>query len=323
MLGSDRGNRSEAVIIAGLGALAIFGAIVLVYCLGLLNGRESERRQQTPASYSQAAQSDAQRACTGRQSTALFECVYERVKASQEQALGEQNLSAQQRAATSALASTVVALLTLIVTSLGVWFVKRTLDATLEAVRDTSKATKAMQRQNCLVEAAQRAWIKIDPLIIDASSNQNAMDIQWRVNFTNVGKTIAQNVRYRAEVESFEYASATGAIAEEFDHILMAPEQSAGSLIPGDQIWLGGSYGIAFDALPWDRHDRCCVVILARVDFEIEGSSATHTSARAFAIGFKDKDMFRQRTFERLVDTAAGITTGRLETYQFGPTIST
>ena len=164
----DRGNRTEVIAAASLCALAVFGVLILAYALGNLNGREAKSRDQTPASYSQAAKADANRSCIGRQSAALFECVYERVEASQEQARGEHDLSAQQRAASAALAAAVVAFLTLTVTGIGVWFVKRTLDATLEAVRDTSIATKAMERQNELAASAQRPWLDFSAVILDA-----------------------------------------------------------------------------------------------------------------------------------------------------------
>jgi hypothetical protein len=148
--------------------LGIFGALsALVLCCAIVailaytSGREGVRRSHVPASYSEAAKADAQRACLGRESQDAFECIYEKVDASQEQARGEQDLTAQQRAASSALANAFVAFLTLILTGLGVWYVKRTLEATLKAVEDTSLATQAMQRQNKIAEAAQRPWLTV------------------------------------------------------------------------------------------------------------------------------------------------------------------
>ncbi len=166
MSGSDRGKRPEAVVAAIFCAVTIFGAVLLLYVLGVLNGREAERRDQTPVAYGQSAKADAKRVCVGMEASSAFECVYEKVEASHEQASTEQDLSAQQRAATSALASAAIAMLTLIVTGIGVWFVKRTLDATLKAVEDTAKATGAMERQNILAEDAShrqlRAYLSIE-----------------------------------------------------------------------------------------------------------------------------------------------------------------
>lgn len=148
----DHVQRQSTIALGLIYAAILFGITILAYVIGSLNGHQSERREQTPAAYSNAAKQDAQRACVGRDGSATFECIYEKVESSQEQARAEQDLSAQQRAADSALASAIIALLTLFTTSLGVWYVKRTLDATLIAVKDTSEATSAMKTGNGIAQ---------------------------------------------------------------------------------------------------------------------------------------------------------------------------
>lgn len=199
MHGSNRGGHSEALGFLALSGLLIFGA--LVWGLGFLQGSESERRRQIPASYSRTAQADAQRTCVGTESSAIFECVYEKVEASQEQARGEQDLSAQQRAAFAALASAVLALLTLVVTGIGVWFVKRTLDATLKAVQDTSEATEAMRESNRIaresVEAQMRAWVSFEYQSTERIvRSPNAILFKFKGAFRNIGHTPAINFSY-------------------------------------------------------------------------------------------------------------------------------
>jgi hypothetical protein len=217
MSGSDRGKRHQDLGATVFGALAIFGVCVLIYALAFLNGREAERRQQTPAAYSQAAQADAQRACAGREDGAAFECIYERVKASQEQARGEQDLSAQQRAATAALAAAVVALITLVVTGIGVWFVKRTLDATLKAVEDTSEATEAMREANEIAKEAQAANLAIGQSQVRAYislSNIAVCDLDdgFEVNFDveNSGQSPARrvNISFQVRVQGMPFGVA-------------------------------------------------------------------------------------------------------------------
>jgi len=181
--------------------------VILVYIFGFINGREAERRQQTPAYYSQAAKTDAERACGGGETAAVFECVYEQVEASQEQARGEQDLSAQQRAATSALVSAALAFLTLVVTAVGVWLVKRTLDATLEAVEDTNIATKAMQRQNEMTAEAQRPWLKIMSsisltLFKDGDDMLSFDSIEGDIPVQNFGRSPALNCRVQVAMFS-------------------------------------------------------------------------------------------------------------------------
>lgn len=159
MSGSNRGKGTAPLSPIGLIAIAIIGAWFLAYSLGVLNGHQAERRDKTPTTYRQAAKADAQGSCVGGDNSAVFECVYEKVEASQETAYAKQDLTAQQRAADSALTSALIALLTLIATSIGVWFVKRTLDATLEAVKDTGEATNEMRRSNDI--ASKSAYLQL------------------------------------------------------------------------------------------------------------------------------------------------------------------
>jgi hypothetical protein len=160
-------------------------------------GRQDERRYEIPASYAKAAKADAQRACPEREKAAAFECIYEKVQASQEQARGEEDLRAQQKAANAALLSTITSFLALFVTGAGVWFVKRTLEATLEAVKDTRKATAAVQEANEIaregMEKQSRAYVYPDgpfPAIRQDHTNQN---VEWgfKVNWNNSGNTPA------------------------------------------------------------------------------------------------------------------------------------
>jgi hypothetical protein len=202
MSNGDRGDEP-----ATLGNFGAFAALVLcgiiVGILAFLNGQEAVRRDKTPAAYAESAKSKAQQDCAGREGNAAFECIYEKVEASQDQARGEQNLSAQQHAANSALFSAFIALLTLILSGFGVWFVKRTLDATLKAVEDTGIATKAMQRQNELTEAAQRPWLTV--IINCLGPMQRLCDgtfcCEYNVTIKNTGASPALTVGFTVGTE--------------------------------------------------------------------------------------------------------------------------
>lgn len=160
------GDRSKRLKVIGRAFLAIsvVVGIAIAYGVGVLNGGQSERRHSQPHQHAERAQAYAKRACVGRNPSATTECVYQAIEASQETARAEQDLDAQQSMALWALMMMLVSAVTLIVTSVGVWFVKRTLDATFQAVEDTGKATKAMQeandiaRQNATIADSNRFW---------------------------------------------------------------------------------------------------------------------------------------------------------------------
>lgn len=274
MVESSRGKHDQIALSSFLAAI-LLGTAVLTYVLGLANGRESERREQIPATYSQAAQADAQRACVGRHGIALFECVYERVESSQEQARAEQDLSAQQRAAASALASAIIALLALAVTIIGVWFIKRTLDATLQAVKDTSEATHAMRDANQIAAQAQRPWLELtvtpvayyrfkdDPEIRDLGT------VIFKITIKNIGGGVATNIKRLSLGHIYtKITDDTKPYPMDFTHVL-----SSGPLMPSDSqvdMWMpvdlnfANIKGLADDKPLW-------VNAVIRIDYEFAG----------------------------------------------------
>lgn len=195
MSGINRGVRT-----ADLGGFGVLAAIVIcciiVGLLGYLQGQQTERDKQTSKTYAEAAQKDAQRACIGMQPGAAFECIYEKVESSNEQANADKDLTAQFRAADSALLSAVFAFLTLAISGLGVWYVKRTLDATLKAVEDTSEATEAMREANKIAREAMldngRPWLFVEPMSHNAHHWRNGRDLfEWKFNVVNHGQSLA------------------------------------------------------------------------------------------------------------------------------------
>ena len=159
MSGSNRGGNTKVTDWA-FPLTGIVLGLVLAWGIGWLQTREEYNRKQTPAAYADAAKKDAESACIGIEPRAFFECVNKKTETAYQTAHDEQDLSAQQRAASSALITAVLSGLALALSGVGVWYVKRTLDATLEAVEDTGKATKAMERQNELAEDTAKRQLR-------------------------------------------------------------------------------------------------------------------------------------------------------------------
>lgn len=281
MSDGDRGSEP-----ATLGAFGYFSAIalccIIVGSLAYGLGRENERRYEIPASYAMAAKADAQRACVDPKKVASFECIYEKVQASQEQARGEEDLRAQQKAANSALLSTIISFLALIVTGAGVWFVKRTLEATLEAVEDTGKATVAMQEANEIardgMEKQLRAYVHPESFRYVPQPDHTNQNFGWgfAIHWKNSGITPAQFASMLIWVEVVD-----GALPEDFqfdrtadDHVPVVfgpnmPVTSAYACVSADDIkkffaaekalylWGWVKYRDVFPASP-ERQTRFC-----------------------------------------------------------------
>jgi hypothetical protein len=209
MSDGDRGSEP-----ATLGAFGYFSAIalccIIVAGLAYNFGRQDERRYETPAAYAQAAKADAQRACVNRE--AAFECIYEKVEASQEQARSEQDLTAQQVAANSAFMSAIIAFFTFIITGIGAWLIRETLIATQSAVKEAEKATTAardaVDETTRIGEAQIRAYLQItnatmhltrgDPGLVDQRFKP-----RLSIDVKNFGQSPARWFRYSVVIRYY------------------------------------------------------------------------------------------------------------------------
>jgi hypothetical protein len=129
---SNRGDEP-----ATLGLFGVISALVLCcFIVGILsfsNGQEAARRDKTPAAYAEAAKSKAQQDCTGLEGNAAFECIYEKLETSQQQAHDEQDLTAQQKSANGTMITAALAFLGLIASAVGIILVYTTFNEARKA----------------------------------------------------------------------------------------------------------------------------------------------------------------------------------------------
>lgn len=307
---------------ATLGAFGYFAAIVLCCIIvgGLTYGfgREDERRSNTPARYAKAAKTDVASACVNTDGPPAFECVYEKVKATQEQARGEQDLSAQLRSANAAMISALIAFATLVLSAIGVWYVKRTLDATLKAVKDTSIATSAMVKQNDLAEAAQRPWVSIDCEVVELERDGGLMKVVYVLSFINQGKMAARSfdIRTRCKFALEDQANAT---AESFfGYFQHRRKISKHVLLPGETQKFEGMIHQRIDMMTNDLdvvpgHYYCLISGVAQ--YQSSDDQVWHDTERCFCVGMKSDDVFFQRMLKG--DLTDGIYTEQVSTRRF------
>lgn len=290
MHGSNRGEGAKALEWP-LPLIGILLALGLAWGLGWLQAREEHKREQTPAAYAAAAKDDAKRTCVGTDPAAVFECVNEKAKTAYQTAHDEQDLSAQQRAASSALAAAVFTFFALLISIVGVWFVKRTLDATLEAVKDTSEATDAMRQSNAIAENAQRPWIDIQAELVGFSRpTPSTVKFDVSVTFKNTGAMVAENF----------YAVAKGIPMGEpflahmkswFDKFELEESLQIRDtvVIPNQSHSYRFSDTSAYEYFPWCnlpgyRRD-CYYIVLAMARYRIPGQSQWRYAMKGFSIG--------------------------------------
>lgn len=286
-----KSNRSESfgALDWALPLTGLALALLLAFGIGWIQAREDYRHQYTPASYAAAAKLDAEHACLGTDPRAVFECVNERAKTAYQTAHDEQDLMAQQRAASSALASAVLSFLALVLSGVGVWYVKRTLDATLDAVEETSAATVAMQNANRIAANTQRPWISISAELLGISQTENrCTNIECRVNFENTGHMVAEH--FYAKVKFVP-------MGEPFlDHQKGWFDRFEDEIETRDTVVIPGqSYEAIFQSinanewLPWAVEEGyrkdCYLMVIAMARYRIPGDEAWRFAMKCFSIG--------------------------------------
>lgn len=97
-----------------------------------------------------------------------------------------------------AMAMFFATLLTVAITAIGVWLVKRTLDETIKAVRETGEATEAMREANIIARESSehqlRAWLFLDHLRCERRQEGETRWWDLSLIVTNSGQTPAKDV---------------------------------------------------------------------------------------------------------------------------------
>ena len=193
MSDSDRGELSPARLIgtALVAAIGIAAYWAMFYSAGYYSGQHERKANVEAEHYATDAANQIDRECSAKAGQAARECITNIIDAQRESQRGESDLAAQWKAADWVMWAGVIAAAQLLATALGLYFVKRTLDATLEAVEDTGKATVAMERQNEIAAAAQRPWVDLDIEFQFISEMQNGLLLVCNAVLSNIGNTPA------------------------------------------------------------------------------------------------------------------------------------
>src|SRR5437868_2490124 len=152
------------------------------YSMGYSSGRNEERARIEREHYASEATQRLSNDCVKLSGTALAECAYKIAKTEREAERQESDLAAQWKAADWALFAAIIGGAQLVATAIGLIFIKRTLDATREAVEDTAVATDAMRKANEIAREDTRpilAFVGIAWEIFQGPDSQFARFI-WR-----------------------------------------------------------------------------------------------------------------------------------------------
>ncbi len=141
--------------------IGIILALGLAWGIGYLGGRDTIQRYSVDVAYRADAAASARSECVGLKGAKTLDCIQRVVARSQDRQSAEQNLNAQQRAASAGVAAAVVSALALFATAIGIYYVRETLKATLKAVEDGTKTAQAARDANRIARESSRGWLKL------------------------------------------------------------------------------------------------------------------------------------------------------------------
>ena len=263
----------------------------MFYSAGYGSGYNERKAQIEASHYASDTSNQIERECSAKTGQAVHKCIAEIVKFERESQRNERDLAAQWKAADWALWAGVIAGAQLIATLAGLYYVKRTLDATLKAVEDTGNATKAMERQNEIAIAAQRAWVTVEVSIEEITISYGRVYYDYKIKYKNIGQTIANEF---AAIVNFKNKSPIDYDEIKSDRSLWLTiwkrnqTRDAMALMPGEVHISEGSIDYAISELPlWGQQKIAQLVINAGAIYVVPTQADTENpkmTIRSFRI---------------------------------------
>lgn len=164
--------------------------LIIAYGLGTLRGQENVRRGLEPHRHAMAAADRIQTYCASRKSADFLDCITERIEKSEEVSRTEQDLTAQQQAAWGSMISAGSALSTVLITIIGLTWIKATLNATQETARAAIDANRISNEQN-------RGWLSVELLDIGPVTKSvmgSIISVEIRYKLRNAGQSPVTNL---------------------------------------------------------------------------------------------------------------------------------
>jgi hypothetical protein len=302
---SDRRNGINRGVIAALIGLALVGT-------------GDPPKQETKPEQAKAAKPEPQRSPTvAAKPTKAIEVVH---PAKQEAPCGphryrsNDDLCAQWKAADSASDAaywawwqTLLSLAGIVGLLFSLYYTRKAVTVAEEATKDADNAlliatrnadaafdaTKAMQRQNQITEAAQRPWIAITAELLKFEILERGPRDLWfecKITFTNIGQMAAMNFE-----PSVKYAAMGPDFLDEMKGIMdgfsSAVEEIDSVLVPRDiNVW-PMRVGQQIESLPWHtshgREKTCRLIVIAMARYRLPSEVQWRYAMQCFSIAEK------------------------------------
>lgn len=231
----------------------------------------------------------------------------------------ESDLCAQWRAAEAAEDSALWAKWGFWISTLGSGLLLWQIILTREALADTGLATKAMERQNKIAIATQRAWIDVQFIVEDYKIIGDHLVIEWNFTYRNIGQSLAKSFYYFFRADFRETTVLKTVVEWNSDWMKppAVPVEDSGGLMPGEsRVYRGNSF-IAIKNINWSNRgwgDSFKYTARATAYYFLNGEEelpVTRQTSRTFEVGFKDqalknyifKDSFANKSVDDVIVT--------------------
>jgi hypothetical protein len=295
MSDSNRGSRTDSINQQVGYALAIILSCMLVGFLAFQEGYRSEARQNRSYEYAEAAKANAIIQCKDLSTSAVADCVYDEMQSAQDQALGQQDLDAQQWMAKWAAFLTLITAVTTIISWVALRYLRDTFSKTAEMAREARDATKAMVAANEIAIQAQRPWLQVEANVREVDIQEHWNSLYVEAIITNIGKMVAERCAVRMAIVNDD-TNSTG--LQKIDATRIDAEKAAlGQLPKGrspypmlpQQSEITGvkreSMGLPWQGLP--RGDEVLrITLFVAVRYFLPGDDVMRKTDRAFCLTY-------------------------------------
>jgi hypothetical protein len=206
----------------------------------------------------------------------------------------EQDLDAQWEMAKWAKVAALAAVLTAVMTGLGVWFVKRTLDATRQAVKEAEEGTKAANRAVEVTRdalfAERRPWLKVRAVrFSDFYTEPTRVVVGVRVVVENVGNSPAHDIDLKLKIVDDVMLADRTEVVDFANRVGQGIAARSKSCFQGDEEELRSIQSTGFALFDTARPDRAETgfpgfVVIGAVSYVFQNFPTKHVTTFAYSV---------------------------------------
>lgn len=295
MLHINRGNLFKlATLLTGIVILALF--VILIFSSGWVNGSAAGKQTaHSNANYDYSQ--DKIEACLNIVSdSAKADCFIKLVSTHNDQKRSEAELIVQTEIATWTFGMLIVAMLTVVITSIGIWYVRATLIQANSTNSAAVSAAYAANEANRIMRQEARPWVTIKREVsCEITDNGFSFGISWNYDLINKGKSPAYDVKINWKAVKRSHLQGMYVEAEEYAQKIISNPRLKGTpiIFPGEKTdlikhTLNGWARYDYDHSDIDKSQEIYIVMFICLSYRLALQS-DEFGAEVIVVGFDEE----------------------------------